>query len=187
MDISPQTINSFLELGGQYALPAAALLRALYSGARGKLPEGLAQIAAASVLAGFTAVIDPSKPFDLQKAVLELLGNTTFMAGLLSFIVIYLIRLRFRSLVFDAVVGGVLGLAAWLAWTLILGNDWPWWTSPLAIAGGVAGFIVLRFSLRQLMRLVKIASYFIIIGLILVVGAGGILAFQWVTTQLAGA
>jgi hypothetical protein len=185
MEISPETINSFLELGGQYALPAAALLRALYSGARGKLPEGIAQIVAASVLAGVTATIDPGQPFDLRSTVLELLGNTVFMSGLLSFIIVYLLRLTFRSLVVDGIVGGVIGLIVWLVWTLILLNDWPWWTIPFAIAAGSAGFIALRFSLRQLARLVKIATYFIIVGVVLLIGAGGILAFQWVTGQLA--
>ena len=185
MDISPETINSFLELGGQYALPLAALLRAIYAGMRGKLPEGLMQIAGVSLVAGVTATIDPSRPFDLRLTLLQLAGNTVFVAGLLSFIVMYLVRLRFRSLVFDGVVGGALGLVAWLVWTQILQNDWPWWTVPFAIAGGVAGFIALRFSLRQLMRLVKTATYFIIIGLVLVIGAGGILAFQWITSQFA--
>jgi hypothetical protein len=185
MEISPETINSFLALGGQYALPIAALLRALYAGMRGRLPQGLTEIAGASALAGVTAVVDPSQPFDLQATVLALLGNTVFMAGLLSFIVMYLIRLSFRSLLFDAVVGAVLGLVAWLGWTQILLNDWPWWTAPLAIAAGAAGFVALRFSLRQLVRLVKIATYFIVVGLVLVVGAGAILAFQWVTTQFA--
>ncbi|MBZ0298767.1 MAG: hypothetical protein K8J31_03455 [Anaerolineae bacterium] len=184
MDISPETLNSFLELGGQYALPAAALLRALYSGMRGKLPEGLTQIAAASVLAGMTAVIDPSKPFDWRLALFELTGNTAFIGGLLSFIVVYLIRLRFRSLIFDGFVGGSLGLVAWVVWTQVLLNEWPWWTVPFAIAGGAAAFIALRFSLRQLMRLVRIATYLIVLGVILMIGAGGILAFQWITTQL---
>ncbi len=186
MEISPETINAFLELGGQYALPVAALLRALYAGARGRLPEGLTEIAAASAVAGVTAVIDPNQPFDWRSAILELLGNTTFVAGILTFIVLYLLRLQFRSLIVDGIVGAVLGLVFWLGWTQILQNDWPWWTIPFAIAAGAVGFIVLRFSLRQLIRLVKIATYFIIIGLVLVIGAGGYLAYQWVTTQLAG-
>lgn len=186
MEISPETIASFLELGGQYALPAAALLRALYAGARGHLPEGLTQIAAVSLLAGVTAVIDPGQPFDLRSTILELLGNTVFIAGLLSFIVVYLLRMTFRNLVVDGVVGGVLGLIAWGIWTQILLNAWPWWTAPLVVAAGAAVFIALRFSLRQLMRLMRIATYFIVIGLVLVIGAGGILAFQWVTSQLGG-
>lgn len=187
MEISPETITSFLELGGQYALPAAALLRALYSGARGKLPEGLTEIGVASVLAGLTAVVDPTRPFDWRLALYELAGNTAFIGGLLSFIVVYLLRMRFRSLVFDGFVGGAIGLVAWVVWTRVLLNDWPWWTAPFVIAAGAAAFIALRFSLRQLLRLMKIATYFIILGVILLIGAGGILAFQWITSQLASA
>jgi hypothetical protein len=185
MEITPETINAVLELGGQYALPLAALLRALYSGMRGKLPEGLTEIAGASALAGVTAAIDPGQPFNLQQTIVELLGNTLFMAGLLSFIVMYLLRMRFRSLWVDGTVGAVLGLVAWLAWTLLLLNDLPWWTAPIGIVGGAVGFIALRFGLRQLVRLMRIATYFIVIGLVLVIGAGGILAFQWISTQLA--
>lgn len=184
MEISPETINSFLELGGQYALPAAALLRAIYAGMRGNLPEGIGQIAAASVFAGLTAVVDPTRPFDWRLALYDLTSNTVFMAGLLSFIVLYLVRLQFRSLVFDGFVGGVLGLVAWVAWTQVLLNDWPVWTAPLAVIGGAAAFIALRFSLRQIVRLMKIATYFIILGIILVIGAGAVLAFMWATGQL---
>lgn len=185
MEISPETINSLLALGGQYALPAAALLRAIYSGVRGNLPEGIGQIAVASVFAGLTAVIDPTRPFDWRIALYELTGNTLFMTGLLSFVVLYLLRMQFRSLVFDGFVGGVIGLIAWVVWTQVLLNDWPWWTAPIVVAAGAAAFIALRFSLRQIVRLMKWATYFIILGIILVIGAGGILAFQWVTGQLA--
>lgn len=184
MEISPETFDAILELGGQYALPIAALLRALYSGMRGKLPEGLTEIAAASALAGVTAAIDPGQPFDLRQTAVDLLGNSLFMAGLLSFIVMYLLRMRFRSLWVDGTVGAVLGLVAWVVWTQVLLNELPWWTVPIGIAGGAAGFIVLRFSLRQLARLMRIATYLIVIGLVLVIGAGGILAFQWFSSQL---
>ena len=186
MEISPETINSLLDLGGQYALPIAALLRALYAGMRGRLPEGMTEIAAASVFAGVVATVDPSQPFDLRQTVLELLGNTVFMAGLLSFIVVYLLRMTFRGLWFDGFIGAILGIVAWLGWTQVLQNEWPVWTAPLAVIAGAAAFILLRFSLRQLMRLMKIATYFIIAGVVLVIGAGGILAFQWLTSQLAG-
>jgi hypothetical protein len=163
MEISPETITSFLELGGQYALPAAALLRAIYAGVRGNLPEGIGQIAAASVFAGLI---------------------TVFLAGLLSFVVIYLLRMQFRSLVFDGFVGGVIGLIVWVVWSQILLNDWPWWTAPFVIAAGSAAFIALRFSLRQIARLMKWATYFIILSVILLVGAGGVLAYMWATGQL---
>src|SRR5690606_38719031 len=104
MEISPETITAFLDLGGQYALPAAALLRAIYSGVRGNLPEGIGQIAAASVFAGLVAVVDPTRPFDWRLALYELTTNTVFMAGLLSFVVIYLLRMQFRSITFDGFV-----------------------------------------------------------------------------------
>ena len=51
MQIDPKTLSEILQLGGQYMLPIAALLRALYSGVRGKLPEGFTQIAAAAAFA----------------------------------------------------------------------------------------------------------------------------------------
>ncbi len=183
--ISRETIASLLQLGGQYALPAAALLRALYAGIRGKLPEGFTQIALASIFAGVVDVIDPSIAFDWRVAVLKLLGNSFFIAGLLSFIVLYLLRMANRGIYFDAFIGGVVGLISWAFWTQILLNDWPWWTAPLVIAAGSAAFVALRFSLRQLARLVRIATYFIVLGIILVIGAGGILALQWITTQAA--
>jgi hypothetical protein len=184
MQISQETIAELLKLGGQYALPIAALLRALYSGIRGNMPEGIGQIALASIFAGITAVIDPNQPFDWRNAVVELAGNTVFMAGLLSFIVVYLLRQPFRGQLFDAIVGGVIGLIAWFIWTLVLQNDWPWWTAPLVVIAGAAAFIVLRFSLRQIARLVRIATYFIILGVVLVIGAGGVLAVNWIITQL---
>jgi len=178
MTISQETIAEFLQLGGQYALPIAALLRAIYAGFRGNLPEGFFQIAGVSVFAGIVSVVDPSQPFDWRVALLELAGNAVFMAGLLSFILLYLLRQPNRGLYFDGFVGGALGLVAWAIWTQILLNEWPWWTAPLVIAAGAAAFIVLRFSLRQIVKLVRIATYFIVLGVILVIGAGGILLFQ---------
>jgi hypothetical protein len=183
--ISRETIASILQLGGQYALPAAALLRALYAGIRGRLPEGFTQIALASIFAGVTAIIDPSQAFDWRTALLQLAGNTLFMAGLLSFILLYLLRLPNRGVYFDAFIGGVVGLIAWLFWTQVLLNPWPWWTAPLVIAAGAGVFVALRFSLRQLGRLVRIATFLITLGVLLVIGAGGILALQWLTTQAA--
>lgn len=184
MTISQETIAEFLKLGGQYALPIAALLRAIYAGFRGNLPEGFFQIAGASLFAGIVAVVDPSQPFDWRVALLELTGNAVFMAGLLSFILLYLLRQPNRGQIFDGFVGGALGLVAWVIWTQILLNDWPWWTAPFAILAGAAAFIVLRFSLRQIVKLVRIATYFIILGIILVIGAGAVLAFNWFTTQM---
>lgn len=184
MTISQETIAEFLQLGGQYALPIAALLRAIYAGFRGNLPEGFVQIAFASIFAGIVSVVDPNQPFDLRIALLELAGNTVFMAGLLSFILLYLLRQPNRGQFFDGFVGGVIGLIAWSVWTQILLNDWPWWTAPLAIAAGAVGFIALRFSLRQIAKLVRIATYFIVLGIILVLGAGVVLGANWLMTQM---
>src|SRR5690606_40824158 len=88
----------------------------------------------------------------------EILGNTVFMAGLLAFIMTYLLRSPNRGQLFDGIVGGVLGLIAWACWVYVLQNDWPWWTAPLVIAAGAAIFISLRFMLRQIARLVKLRS-----------------------------
>jgi hypothetical protein len=186
MHIDPQTqqtISELVKLGGQYFLPVAALLRALYAGIRGKFPEGLSQIALASMFAGATAIVGNDQP-DFKALVLNVLGNTVFMAGLLSFIMAYLLRQPNRGYIVDAVVGGVLGLIVFAVWTLILGNDWPWWTFPLAIVVGAGGFVVLRSLLRQLAKLVRIATVFITLGVLLVLGAGGVLLFQTVMTTV---
>ncbi len=177
MTIDQNTVAELLKLGGQYFLPVAALLRAIYSGIRGRFPEGFAQIGAASLFAGLTAAVNGDQP-DLGAIILQILGNTVFMAGLLSFIMTYLLRLPNRGITFDAIVGGVLGIVAWAVWVPILQNDWPWWTAPLAIVAGAAALVILRRLLRQIVKLVRIATYAIVIGLILVVGAGAILLLQ---------
>lgn len=186
MEISQETIATFLQLGGQYFLPAAALLRAIYFGIRNQLPEGFGQIAAASVFAGLTAVADGQQP-DIRGIIVEILGNTVFMAGLLSFILVYLLRQPDRGQWVDGIVGGVVGLIAWVVWVPVLQNDWPIWTAPLVVIGGAAAFIALRFSLRQIARLVKIATYLLVIGLVLAIGAGGILLLQWVMGSMGAA
>jgi hypothetical protein len=183
MNIDQQTVAEFVKLGGQYFLPIAALLRALYSGIRGKFPEGVTQIMVASFFAGLTAIVG-NEQLDLRRVILEILGNTIFMAGLLSFIMAYLLRQPNRGFVFDGVVGGIIGLIAFAAWTLILGNEWPWWTFPLAIAAGAGGFIMLRIALRQIMRMVRVATTLIVIGAFLVVGAGGIMLVQTILTSV---
>ena len=177
MSISQKTMAELLQLGGQYLLPIAALLRALYSGLRGRFPEGLSQIAVASLFAGLTAAVG-NDALDIRSVALKILGNTVFMAGLLAFIMSYLLRQPNRGQTFDGVVGGVIGLLSFGAMVLILDNPWPWWTFPLAVAAGAAAFIVLRILLRQIARLVKIATYFIVIGILVVIAAGGILLFQ---------
>ncbi len=172
--ISKETVATLVQIGGQYLLPVAALLRALYAGIRGKFPEGIMQIAVASLFAGLTAVVSDQQP-DLRTIILGILGNTVFTAGLLAFIVAYLLRMPFHGRWVDGIVGGFVGLVAWLFWVYILGNNLDWWTIPLAIVGVGMAFIILRILLRNIGRLVKIATYFIIFGLLFVLGAGGVL------------
>src|SRR5215216_8071116 len=145
--ISQQTMAELVQLGGQYALPIAALLRALYSGTRGKFPEGFAQIIAASFFAGLTALVG-NQQLDVRTIIGEILGNTLFMAGLLAFIMVYLLRQPNRGFWVDGIVGGVIGVVVWLVWVYILQNEWPWSTLPLLIAAGATGFITLRILLR---------------------------------------
>jgi hypothetical protein len=178
MTIDQQTVAELLQLGGQYFLPVAALLRAIYSGIRGKFPEGFMQIGVASLFSGVTAVVGNEQP-DFANIILQLLGNTVFMAGLLSFIMTYLLRLPNRGITFDAVVGGILGIVAWAIWVPVLQNDWPWWTAPLAAVAGAAAMVILRRLLRQIAKLVRIATWAIVIGIILVIGAGVVLAAQY--------
>src|SRR5881227_2065561 len=132
--ISKETVATLLQMGGQYLLPTAALLRALYYGVRGKLPEGIAQIVAASAFAGVTAVVGDKQP-DLRAIILGVLGNTVFTAGLLAFIVTYLLRMPNYGKLIDGLVGGFAGLVFWLVWVYVLGNNWDWWTIPLIIIG----------------------------------------------------
>jgi hypothetical protein len=184
MTIDQQTMAELLQLGGQYMLPIAALLRALYSGTRGRLPEGFWQILLAGIFAGITAAAD-NQQFDFQAIALEILGNTAFTTGLLAFIIVYLLRIANYGLIVDGIVGGILGLVAWLGWSVVLGNNWPWWTIPIVMGVGAVGFIVLRFLLRQIGRLVRIATYFIVLGILAVLAAGGMFVLQSLT-QTAG-
>jgi hypothetical protein len=180
MTIDQKTIAEILQLGGQYLLPIAALLRALYSGTRGKLPEGFWQITLAGAFAGVTAAAD-NPEFDPRTIITEILGNTAFTTGLLAFIIVYLLRVANYGLIVDGIVGGGLGLVAWLGWVYLLGNEWPWWTIPILIVVGAVGFIALRFLLRQIGRLVKIATYFIVLGILAVIAAGGFFVLQSLT------
>lgn len=186
MTIDQKTLAEILQLGGQYLLPIAALLRALYAGVRGKLPEGFMQISVAAVFAGITASVNGGA-VDLRSVITDLLGNTVFTAGLLSFIVVYLLRMSNRGLWVDGIVGGIIGLVIWLFTVYVLGEPWPWWLIPLLIAACAGGFIALRFALRQIMRVVRIATWLLVIGLVLAVGAGGFLLFQTLTQGTAGA
>ncbi|MCC7450219.1 MAG: hypothetical protein IT324_22565 [Anaerolineae bacterium] len=180
MTIDQKTVADLLQLGGQYFLPAAALLRALYSGIRGRFPEGFMQIIFGSLFAGLTAAVGHEGQVDVRSIILKIFGNTVFMAGLLSFIVVYLLRMRNRGLTFDAIIGGIIGAVAWGVSYVILDNPLPWWSIPVAIAGGAAGFVALRMLLRQIAKLVRVATYLIMIGFFFVLAAGGVLALQMV-------
>ena len=180
MNIDQQTMAEILKLGGQYFLPAAALLRALYSGIRGKFPEGVLQIIGASLCAGLTAAIG-NQDEPLRTVLLKILGNTVFMAGLLAFMMTYLLRQPNRGRTFDGVVGAILGFVVWLVWVIILENPGTWWMFPLFIGAGAAAFIVLRILLRQLAKLVRIATYLILIAILMIVGAGGVMLLQTLT------
>ena len=196
IEINEQTLATVLQLAGQYFFPAAALLRALYSGYRGKMPEGMSQILAASVFAGLTSVADGGQP-DLNGLVSTLAGNTIFIAGLLSFIVLYILRLRTFGIIVDAIVGGVLAMAAWGVWVYLLGNtELQISAIPLSMLGGqdtgpmtlvldlatlplvfIAGavlFVFLRFSLRQIGRLVALARLLMVVGVLFLFAAGGL-------------
>jgi hypothetical protein len=180
MNIDSRTLANLLQVGGQYMLPIAALLRALYAGMRGKMPEGFTQISIAAIFAGIAAAVNGQQP-DILTALKDIFSNTVFTAGLLSFIVLYLLRMENRGLVLDGIIGGIIGLVLWLFTVYILGEPWPWWLIPLLIAACAAGFIGLRFALRQIIRLVRIATWLLVIGLILAIGAGGFLLLQSLT------
>jgi hypothetical protein len=180
MNLDQQTMAEILKLGGQYFLPAAALLRALYSGIRGKFPQGILQIVGASLCAGMTAAVG-SQEEPLRTILLKILGNTVFMAGLLAFIMTYLLRQPNRGRTVDGVVGAILGFIVWLVWVIILENPGTWWMFPLFVGAGAAMFIVLRILLRQIAKLVRIATYLIVIAIVLILGAGGIMLLQTLT------
>lgn len=180
--IDQQTITALVQLGGQYFIPLAALLRALYAGVRGRLPQGFRQIVIASVFAGVTAATDTGQPqFDLRAVALTILGNSAFTAALLVFIMLYLLRQPDRGWIVDAVIGAIIGGISWVVWVYALHNGWPWWSAPLTVAAGGAGFVLLRLALRQIMRVVRVATWLLVIGGLLVLGAGGIWLYQRLT------
>lgn len=180
--ISQETMVEILQLGSQYAVPVAALLRALYEGVRGRMPEGFFQIAIASFFAGLTSILDSTgEGVTFVDILAEIFSNTVFMVGLLSFILVYLLRQPDRGRWVDGIVGAVLGLLSWLAWVYVLRNDWPIWTAPLAVMAGAASFIALRFALRQIVKVVRITTYLIVGGVVLMIlGAGA-----WLLITLA--
>ena len=184
LPVDPKTLAAILQLGGQYMLPIAALLRAIYSAARGKTPEGALQIAGAAAVAGVSAAVNGQQP-NLQAIIGDILSNTIFTAGLLTFIVVYLLRVTGLSWIVDVIVGGILGMILWLFTNYVLGTTWPLWSLFLIIPACAGGMVLLRFALRQLFRVVRIATYILIFGLILAVGAGGFLVLQTVLSGVA--
>lgn len=168
-----------LQLGMQYLIPAAGLLRALYSGMRGRLPEGMRDIGGAAFVAGLGALADGNAN-DIGDAVLQVFTNTVFIAGLLSFTLVYLLRLPNWGKWFDGFVGAVVGLVAWGSWVYLFNNDWSIWTAPLAVIGGALAYIVLRSLLRQVKKLAILATRIFIAALVFAV-IGGLI---WVGVQI---
>ncbi|MFW5691360.1 MAG: hypothetical protein ACOCXZ_02555 [Chloroflexota bacterium] len=166
-----------LQLGMQYLIPAAVLLRALYFSLRGRMPEGVRDIFIAGLIAGVGALMDGDAS-DMGEALLEVAGNAVFISGLLIFIVVYLLRLPYLGHWVDGIVGGFIGLVAWLAWVYLLGNDWPLYTGPAVAVAGSAAFIGLRSLLRRLGALMQLARRLVIIGLILAAVGGVIWLLQ---------
>jgi hypothetical protein len=168
-----------LQLGMQYLIPAAGLLRALASGVRGRLPEGVRDIGGAAFVAGLGALADGNAD-SVGEAVLQVFTNTVFIAGLLSFTLVYLLRLPNWGKWFDALLGGIVGLIAWGAWVYLFNNDWSIWTAPLAIIAGGLAYVVLRSLLRQVRKLALFATRIFITAVVLAV-VGGLI---WVGVQV---
>ncbi|MFN8372301.1 MAG: hypothetical protein U0694_05415 [Anaerolineae bacterium] len=173
-----------IQFGGQYALPTAGLLRALYSGWQGKFPEGAWQIASASLVAGLTAVADPatlSAPNVAQAVIGQLAGNALFTAGLLGFIMTYLFRqTQNMSRWVDGIVGAVAGFVVWLIWTFVLGQ-WAWWMVFIAVPAGAAALIALRAAMFVIQTVVNVAKWMLRFALVVMLG-GGILLVVWLVT-----
>jgi hypothetical protein len=178
--INPQILNDLMQVGGQYMLPISALLRALYSGMRGKLPEGFLQIGAAAVFAGITAGVN-GQAVDVPGIVQQVLSNTVFTAGLLAFIMVFLLRAPNFGLLVDALIGGIIGGMIWLFTVYVLLEVWPVWLLLLIVPGCAFGFVLLRFALRQIVRVMRIATYLLVLGLLLALGAGGFLLYRSLT------
>jgi hypothetical protein len=189
LQIDQQTVVTALlgmiQLGGQYALPAAALLRALYSGWKGNFPEGAWQIASASFIAGLTAVADPTTLTAdnvLQSVLLQLTGNAVFTAGLLAFIVTYLFRqTQNMSRWIDGIVGAIAGLVVWVIWTFVLGQ-WAWWMIFIAVPAGAAALIALRAAMFVIQTVVNVAKWLLRFALVVMLG-GAVLLGIWLVTN----
>jgi hypothetical protein len=175
---------SAIQLGGQYALPAAGLLRALYYGWQGKFPEGAWQIVGASFVAGLTSVADTST-FQtdnvLREIFLTLTQNAVFTAGLLAFIMTYIFRqTQNMSRWVDGIVGAIAGFVVWIIWYFILGQ-WAWWMIFIAVPGGAAALIGIRALMFVISWAVKIARWLLIAAVLLMLGGAVFLAFPLIT------
>lgn len=181
-----------IQLGGQYVMPGAALLRALWYGWQGKFPEGAWQIAGASFVAGLTSLTDAQTLTSdtlLRTVVVQLTGNAVFTAGLLAFIVAYLFRqTQNMSRQVDGLVGAAMGLVVWGVWTFILG-EWAWWMVFLAVPAGAALLIALRALMFVIALALKIARYMLIAAVAFMLVGAVLVALQLaplVVAQFAG-
>lgn len=168
-----------LQAGLQFFIPAAILLRALYFGARGRLPEGVRDIAIAAVIAGAGAIMDGDAG-DLGEALIEVMFNALFVFSILFFILIYLLKLPNLGPWVDGFIGGLLAFAGWIGWVYLLNNEWAAWTAPVVAVGGALGFILLRSLIRRLASLRRLAFRMVGLGIIIALIGGGI----WFLTQL---
>ncbi|MBL8157872.1 MAG: hypothetical protein JNM70_27295, partial [Anaerolineae bacterium] len=79
-------------------------------------------------------------------------SNTVFTAGLLTFIVLYLLRVTNMGRILDIVIGGLIGAAIWVFTVYVLQQPWPIWFLLLIIPACAVGMLLLRFALRQIKR-----------------------------------
>ena len=179
IQVNPQTLADILQLGGQYLLPIAALLRAMYAGTRGRVPEGIGQIGMAAIVAGASASVTGQQP-NLQAIITDVLGNAVFTAGLLTFLLLYLLRVTRLGWIVDAIVGGIIGGIIWVFTVYVLREPWQWWMLLLLVPACAIGVVLLRFALRQIVRVVRFTVVLVFIGAGLAVGAGGFLVLQTV-------
>lgn len=164
-----------LQLGMQYFIPAAVLLRALYFSMRRKLPQGVREVLVAAGIAAAGALLDGDAE-TIPAALIEATTNFVFIAGLLTFILIYLLSLPNLGPWVDGFIGGVVGFLAWIVWVYVLGHPWAAWSGPVTAAGGAAVFMMLRGLLGTLGRLMRLAGRLIVVGAVLA-AVGGVIWF----------
>jgi hypothetical protein len=180
--IDPVLLSNVLQLGGQYMIPAAALIGAIRSGKDHKLPEGFFQITGAALLAGVAATVNGQQS-DLRTIITDLLSNTAFTAGLMSLLLFYLLAINLGWIV-DVVIGGILGGVVWWFTVTVLGEGWQPWMLPVCIVIGAVGMLLLRLAVRALKFALRVAVTILVIGLMLAIGAGGFLLLQSIMQQV---